>query len=708
MSVDFSKIGRTNSGGEWQLVSKANFPVQEIGGYWQFVEAKVDVEKIPLSWTEPLTQEQRWSTKTFYNQITCPSERYVMQTRWSHNIKEVRIIDILQGTCVCLLLSISAKPLKLAKPPVQSMLKAATLQVVELYEEDIREIDFTQDNKLKLNDVEISLEELSALDPNTDWGLKECWWEEREDNGKIVIVKRERTPTPYNPSKFIEPPRKNVAKSKPTNTTSKTSILATTPPKDAEPNTSNLKEPELQIETIVIGNVSVEVQVGGTCSFYATSAVIKSAIDRVYARESPNPTRDELLAEALQLQDLSREKRFDELCPKYRLAWKKITLKEAIDAVLQKRHVYFSFGLPAGKYWSCFSFNCGKGFTLGKDFSFTEKNMKHFKDGKRGRHGVVLEAFYPYKTDDGRICGELLCQNSWGTAWGKNGYFKIYIDDADDQNSWFYKIMQPVFISVHWTKVDLTRGEREAYEKFIQSQTRSAANSTHAEEDSNDSDSEDQGKDKEKPKKVKKVKQESRTAGFRCTACSKYSGVPLVTFKPTKQGCREHELCTICVGVQNKAHFPKCLGCLVCLHQTDTFTAFFREGYCYSCVLSQQLRTGAQAHSDWPVTSSRACKKMKSWNEIPASEIFIPVSKIPFVGEKSVALLNSNGIHTVADLFYYLGIEDEQPLPSEGAYHFKLKLLRGYLPPKVDAGAIMNRLCEKAFRAIVKDALSNM
>eukprot|EP01127_Copromyxa_protea_P000752 TRINITY_DN10651_c0_g1_i1.p1 TRINITY_DN10651_c0_g1~~TRINITY_DN10651_c0_g1_i1.p1 ORF type:complete len:174 (-),score=7.13 TRINITY_DN10651_c0_g1_i1:142-627(-) len=138
-----------------------------------------------------------------------------------------------------------------------------------------------------MNGISVSLKKLSPTTENV-------WYELEEE---IIVVKRMAYPTPYHQNSSMQ----NYSLTTTTTSTTTSSATDTMTSSTRTDSVSRRKPlgyvptPKCTLKTIRIGNVSVIVQTGPVGFAHATSGVIRAALNRIYNRRDPNPTREELL-----------------------------------------------------------------------------------------------------------------------------------------------------------------------------------------------------------------------------------------------------------------------------------------------------------------------------------------------------------------------------------------------------------------------------
>lgn len=186
----------------------------------------------------------------------------------------------------------------------------------------------------------------------------------------------------------------------------------------------------------------------GTCYANASAAVLHLAMRRILGREGGYPDfhelRDEMTGE-YGMEGAYVSEVLTKMCERYRLHCQKVSLKDAMKAIVKKRPVVATFCLTNEVEWPAFSKffeNNPKGI-LTRNKIDVRKRPKSPAPEMSG-HAVVLTSF-------NSKC--LIFMNSWGQDWGDIGFFRV--KDAD--------VLQLEFFDVYWTLDDLTRGEKKYY-----------------------------------------------------------------------------------------------------------------------------------------------------------------------------------------------------------------------------------------------------
>ena len=189
-------------------------------------------------------------------------------------------------------------------------------------------------------------------------------------------------------------------------------------------------------------------QEGQTCFAHASATVLHLTMKRIHGRQGKIPDFEELKNEMIG--HFGKEAAviktvLEKMCNKYRLRYKQIDLKGAIEAVASSRPVVATFGLTLnewGRFYKFFETN-GKGILTKRviDITARPENPKGFG------HAVVLTSF---KSEYLRLL------NSKGSDWADNGFFKV--QNADVLGFKFY--------DVHWEVEDLNEKEKTSFKEL--------------------------------------------------------------------------------------------------------------------------------------------------------------------------------------------------------------------------------------------------
>ena len=189
-------------------------------------------------------------------------------------------------------------------------------------------------------------------------------------------------------------------------------------------------------------------QEGQTCFAHASATVLHLTMKRIHGRQGKIPDFEELKDEMIG--HFGKEAAviktvLEKMCNKYRLRYKQVDLKGAIEAVASSRLVVATFGLTLnewGRFYKFFETN-GKGILTKRviDITARPENPKGFG------HAVVLTSFNSEY---------LRLLNSRGSDWADNGFFKV--QNADVLGFKFY--------DVHWEVEDLNEKEKTSFKEL--------------------------------------------------------------------------------------------------------------------------------------------------------------------------------------------------------------------------------------------------
>ena len=157
-------------------------------------------------------------------------------------------------------------------------------------------------------------------------------------------------------------------------------------------------------------------QEGDTCFTYASATVLHLAMKRIHGRQGKIPTFRGLKDEMIDHfgEKASNIKTVLEKRCKYRLRYKKVDLKGAVEAVASSRPVIATCKLTLDE-WDRFKefFETNReGILTNKEIDITTRPSNPEKFG----HAVVLTSFNSEY---------LRLLNSGGFDWGDNGFFKV-------------------------------------------------------------------------------------------------------------------------------------------------------------------------------------------------------------------------------------------------------------------------------------------
>ena len=201
-----------------------------------------------------------------------------------------------------------------------------------------------------------------------------------------------------------------------------------------------------------VKDCKAKLQEGETCAANAAATVLHLSMTRIRGREGGCPDfctlRDEIVKEfdpEKYPKGVPTIRVLREMCPKYRLRWKNVNHKEAMQAVASSRPVVATFRLTEKEWESFEDFyeSYPKGILTKKEIDRTARRPKTPDFG----HAVVLTSF-------DSECLRLL--NSWGEDWGDMGFFRV--KEAD--------VLGLQFIDVYWKEDDLKKEEKTYFKKF--------------------------------------------------------------------------------------------------------------------------------------------------------------------------------------------------------------------------------------------------
>ena len=187
-----------------------------------------------------------------------------------------------------------------------------------------------------------------------------------------------------------------------------------------------------------------------TCYAFASATVLHLAMERIHGRQGGYPSFEALKDEMISEHGKSRADTgevLEKICPKYRLRCRKVCMKRAKEAIVNKRPVVATFRLT-DEEWDAFEnfYEDNPTGILTQDELDVRKRPR--KPGTKG-HAVVLTSY-------NSKC--LTFMNSWGEDWGEKGFFKV--QNAEVLGD------QLKFFDVYWELDDLSEVEKEKYQKY--------------------------------------------------------------------------------------------------------------------------------------------------------------------------------------------------------------------------------------------------
>ncbi|KAF5652146.1 hypothetical protein F25303_3620 [Fusarium sp. NRRL 25303] len=204
----------------------------------------------------------------------------------------------------------------------------------------------------------------------------------------------------------------------------------------------------------------------GICYAHAVASVVHMALLRIVAREGGVPPfieiRKRILSEYPEIKAGQPTKEvLSDACIWYRpLKFREVDEKGAREAVLRRRPVLATFGLSKDG-WNTFSKHFHRK-SARRTTVLTEAQMApDFDKECGGGHAVVLVSCSP---------DSLTFLNSWGSAWGDNGIFRVEnpaVLGNKDRSLRFY--------DVYWIEPELTNAERQAFDASVDEELRRRA-----------------------------------------------------------------------------------------------------------------------------------------------------------------------------------------------------------------------------------------
>ena len=185
-----------------------------------------------------------------------------------------------------------------------------------------------------------------------------------------------------------------------------------------------------------------------TCYAFASAVVLHLAMQRIHGREGGYPKFEELKDEMILEHGTNRartEEVLAKICPKYRLHYRKVSIKEAKEAIFEKRPVVAKFYLT-NKEWDAFE----EFYEANPTDILTKKKLDVSKppNDPLSGHAVVLTSYNSQS---------LTFMNSWGVGWANEGFFRV--ENAEVLGN------QLEFFDVYWKVDELSDKEKERYRK---------------------------------------------------------------------------------------------------------------------------------------------------------------------------------------------------------------------------------------------------
>ena len=192
-------------------------------------------------------------------------------------------------------------------------------------------------------------------------------------------------------------------------------------------------------------------QKGHTCYAHASATVLHLTMKRIYGghfQQQSIPTfkdlKDKMIGK-FEEHACSITKVLDEMCKNYNLRYKRVKVKDAMEAVASSRPVIATFKLTR-KEWDRFKeffITNGKGILTKKEIDITARPS----NPKRFGHAVVLTSFNSKY---------LRLLDSRGPDWADNGFIKV--QNADVLGFKFY--------DVYWEIEDLSEEEQTSFKEL--------------------------------------------------------------------------------------------------------------------------------------------------------------------------------------------------------------------------------------------------
>jgi len=189
-----------------------------------------------------------------------------------------------------------------------------------------------------------------------------------------------------------------------------------------------------------------------TCYAFASATVLHLAMERIHGRQGGYPSfealKDEMISEHGKDNAYTYEV-LQKICPKYRLHCRKVCMKGAKEAIVEKRPVVAIFYLTNDEWGAFENFYDTNPFGVLTQNELDVRKRPKNPSPRTFGHAVVLTSY-------NSKC--LTFMNSWGEKWGAKGFFRV-------QNA---KVLgdQLEFIDVYWELKDLSEVEKEKYQKY--------------------------------------------------------------------------------------------------------------------------------------------------------------------------------------------------------------------------------------------------
>lgn len=210
-----------------------------------------------------------------------------------------------------------------------------------------------------------------------------------------------------------------------------------------------------------------------TCYANAIGAAFWYAMKRIEGREGGYPSFESICQQLISeygYKGASTKAVLEKWCPYYRLRYKEISANDAYQAINALRPVVTTFHLCDSK-WTAFS-------------SFYKQNRTGILDSSRFQQDITQSCFNNILENGGHAVvlmnwdsQALTFQNSWGTPFADDGYFKISSVFPDIRvvgeihNGVWTHVYEPAlnyanmrFYDVFWYESDLTENERKYFQ----------------------------------------------------------------------------------------------------------------------------------------------------------------------------------------------------------------------------------------------------